>query len=416
MRIRSSALIVMAAGILGAIVPRTGLASVPERALPPLRVAVTGDPTPVETQRLAILTTARAVVPEMRGVQISLAQTAPPLQLLPATTGVSIRAVVQVTPAAVPPLTWAVPVKITHTTVSRSEAQVLLVSNSPETLGFSKVLFSYTLDSRQSARLLYHHQDGSTTRRMTVTVALSNPAARPATLWVTAAGPGSGSDELVLGHGAAHDFLIQYWNRAGFLLQIPAHTTLPLLVHRLAPSGIASGLVQLALVEGDRLTLQVIARMEGDLDPPPDSYLPDADRVHQRGTFGPPDIMRPMDYTVGGPPLMMGLGSDQDLVHERITGEALQGNYGVVYVFPIRIDNPTAAPATLALVMHAVGGQAGGTFRIGDRVAEVPRVPAGGIQPIGTLRVAPGEHRTLVISTMPESGANYPLLLTLEPQ
>ena len=406
----------MAAVILGTTIPRTGMAGVPGRALPPLRVVVTGDPTPVATQRLAILTTARATVPEMRGVQIGLAQTAPPLQLLPATAGVSIHAIVQATPGALPALRWAVPVEIIHTTVSRSDAGVLLVSNSPETLGFSKVLFRHAMESRQSARLLYHHQNGSTTRRMTVTVALSNPDARPVSLWITAAGPGDGSDELVLGHGAARDFLAQYWSRAGFLLSVPAHATLPLLVHRLGPSGIASGLVQLVLVDGDRLTLQVVAQMEGDLEPPPDSYLPNADRVHQRGTYGPPDIVRPLNYTVGGPPLMMTLGADEDLVHERTTGEALQGNYGVVYTFPIHIDNPTTAPAALALVMHAVGGQAGGTFRIGDRVAEVPRVPAAGIQPVATVRVAPGEHPTLVISTMPESGANYPVLLTLEPQ
>ncbi len=416
MHIRSSTLIVMATVILGVMLPRAGLAEVPGGPLPPLRVAVTGDPTPIETQRLAILTIARAMVPEARGIQISLVQTAPPLQPLPAAAGASVHAVVQVTPTGVPPITRAVPVEITHTTSSRSEAQMLLISNSPETVAFSKVLFSGTLESQQTARLLYHHQNGSTTRGMTVTVALSNPTPRPITLWITAAGPSSGSDELVLGHGAARDFLTQYWHRAGFLLPVPAHTTVSLLVHRLAPLGIASGLVQLALVKGDRLNLQVIARMEGDLEPPPDSYLPNADRVHQRGTFDRPDIVQPLDFTVGGPPIMMVLGSGQDLVHERATGEALQGNYGVLYTFPVHIDNPTAAPATLALVMHAAGGQAGGTFRIGDRIAEVPRVQAGGIQPVAAVRVAPGEHRTLVISTMPESGANYPVLLTLEPQ
>jgi hypothetical protein len=406
----------MAAVIIGVTVPRTGVAGVPGRALPPLRVVVTGDPTPIATQRLAILTTARAAVPEMRSIQIGLAQTAPPLQLLSATAGASVRAIVQVTPAAVPPRTWAVRVEITHTAVARSDAEVLLVSNSPETLGFSKVLFSTTLETRRGARLLYHHQNGSTVQRMTVTVALSNPTARPVTLWITAAGPGDGSDELVLGHGAAHEFLTQYWSGAGFVLAVPAHTTLPLLVHRLPPQGIASGLVQLTLVGGGRLALQVIARMEDDPDPPPDSYLPDADQVHQRGTFDPPDIVRPLDYTVGGPPLMTALGAEEDLVREHTTDEALQGNYGVIYTFPVRIENPAAAPAILALVMHAVGGQAGATFRIGDQVVEVPRVPAGGIQPVATIRVAPGEHRTVVISTMPESGANYPVLLTLEPQ
>ncbi len=86
MRIRSSTLILIAAGILGATIPQTGLAEVPDRSLPPLRVAVTGDPTPIETQRLAILSAARTTMPEARGIHLTLAQTAPPLQPLPAAT------------------------------------------------------------------------------------------------------------------------------------------------------------------------------------------------------------------------------------------------------------------------------------------------------------------------------------------
>ncbi len=68
---------------------------------------------------------------------------------------------------------------------------------------------------------------------------------------------------------------------------------------------------------------------------------------------------------------------------------------------------------TLVLEMHAVGGQAGGVFRIDDRIVDVARVPAAGVLPVAMVRMAPREDRLLVVSTMPESGANYPVLLTL---
>jgi hypothetical protein len=52
-------------------------------------------------------------------------------------------------------------------------------------------------------------------------------------------------------------------------------------------------------------------------------------------------------------------------------------------------------------------------FRIDDRIVDVPRVPAGGVLPVATVRLAPGGHRLLVVSTMPEGGANYPVRPTL---
>ena len=158
----------------------------------------------------------------------------------------------------------------------------------------------------------------------------------------------------------------------------------------------------------------MIGRLDGDLNPPTASvFLPVRDRVHQRGTFEHPQIEQHRDYVVGGPFAMMVLGAEQDLLHERDSGDPLQGNYGVTYTFPIHIHNPTTTPATVVLEMHAVGGQAGEVFRIDDRIVEVPRVPAGGVLPVATVRIPGGADRVLVVSTMPESGANYPVLLTL---
>jgi len=308
----------------------------------------------------------------------------------------------------------ATPVEIMQQVAPWTDTQHLLVSNSPETVTFSTLLFSAPLMPAEAVRLVYQHQNGATARRMTVTVAVSNSMPRPAAVWVTGAVPNAGADELVIGHTAARDFLTQYWRHAAFLFSIPAHTTSPLYVHALAPGEIASGLVRLTPVEDAALGLQVIARMDGDLDPPTGSvYLPVPDRLHQRGAFEQPEIERRRDYVVGGPFAMMVLGGEQDLLHERDSGDALQGNYGVIYTFPIRIHNPAQTPATVTLAMHAVAGQAGGVFRIDDRIVDVPRVPAGGVLPVVTVRIAPGEHRLLVVMTMPESGANYPVLLTL---
>ncbi len=396
---------------LAAVGPGSGQpASVIPTSLP---LSVTGGPTPVETLRLGIVTAVRVAIPDARTAQVAVTGAVPPLTELPAGSSAAVQAVVAITPLGGAPSVHVIPVTLTNVVLPWSDAQVLLVSNSPETLPFGKVLFHGALAASQTVRLLYHHQNGSKTKHMLITVTLSNPARSPVTLWVSGAESGTGPDELAMGHAAARQFLEAYWNHAGFVLQIPANTTLPLFIHDLAPLMVGSGLAQIQLVEGDRLILQVVARLEGEADPPTASFAPDFDKTHQRGTFTHPFISRTLTYAAGGPPVAAVLGDDADLLREGQTGERLQGNYGVMYTYTVRASNPTADPAPVALVMHAVGGQARGTFLVGDRLIDGPTVQPNAPRVLTTLRLGPGAHRSLRIATMPESGSNYPVRLTL---
>jgi len=416
MRGRFIGVIIVAAIALGGTSAGFGFTQVPQAALPPVQVAVTGDPAPVETLRLAILTATRTVVPEARTGQVLLAETAPPLQPLRAASEMALRAVVQVGPVGAKPLVRTVPVEIKNHVLPWADAQALLVSNSPETLPFGKVLLSGAISSGQTVRLLYHHANGSTTERMAIVVNLSNPDRVPVALWVTGAAGNSGANELALGHAAARAFLDQYWHRAGFLLRIPANTSVPLFVHDLAPGAVATGLTQFTLVEGGRTNVQVYARMTGEMDPPPMSFAPNFDKVHQRGVFERPQVVRSLSYTAGGPPVTMSVGERQDALPESSSGTGLSGNYGVVYSFSIEVDNPSPLSTILGLVMQAVGGEASGTFLVDDRMIDIPRVRSGERRLVTTVHLAPGERRTLTISTMPESGAFYPVRFTLGTQ
>jgi len=96
MSTRHHTLAAIAVVVLMAVLPQAGLAEVPAGSLAPALIQVPGDPTPIETLRAALLATARAMVPEARDAQVTLAQVTPPLEPLPVATGVMFRAVVQV--------------------------------------------------------------------------------------------------------------------------------------------------------------------------------------------------------------------------------------------------------------------------------------------------------------------------------
>lgn len=407
-----AAVLTLAALVTGT---RLGFGAAQGPPVPPaVPVSVTGAPATLDTLRLAIATAARVAF----GVQTStavltLTDTQPPLVPLDASASETVTANFVVAAAGLPPAGRPFRVALTNTIIPWNDAETLLVSNSPETIPFGKVLYKGALATSQTVRLLFHHQNGSKTQHMFISITLSNPSSDPATAWVQGAAGGPSQDEVTPGHDAARLFLNDYVHHAGFLVRLPANTTVALFVEDLPPLAVTSGIAQVGLVDGASLNLQVAARKTSESDPPMMSYAPDFDTVHQRGAFVRPQIGRTVTYAVGGPPAAMVLAADADLLHEGQTGTLLQGNYGVVYRFDVNLDNPTETPATAALVLHADGGQARGTFLIDDQIVESPLVQPNAPQVIYTTPLRPQTRRSLRILTIPESGSNYPVRLTL---
>jgi hypothetical protein len=411
--LRGTAVLALAAGLTAAPSLSSPGVAQPAAVPGPVAISVTGGPATVDTLRLAITTAARLALHIPASALVRVGDTQPALVPLDASAAENVTAGLNITAPGSASALRPVRVALTNAILPWNDADILLVSNSPETIPFSKVLYTGALSTAQTVRLLFHHQNGSKAQHMFIGVTLSNPTGATETLWVQGAAGEPSTDEVAPGHGAAKTFLDEYVHHAGFLVRLPANTTVPLFLDDVQPLGVASGIAQFGLIDGDRLNVQVVARLADDFDPPAMSFAPDFDRVHQRGAFVRPLIGRTLTYTVGGPPATTVLAADADLLKEGASGALLQGNYGVIYRYDVVVDNPTASPASAALVLHADGGQARGTFVIGDQLVESPLVQPNAPKAVATFPLPPQTRRTLQMWTIPESGSNYPVRLTL---
>ena len=93
-----------------------------------------------------------------------------------------------------------------------------------------------------------------------------------------------------------------------------------------------------------------------------------------------------------------------------VSGE-LAGDYGVLYEITARAANHTAKAARLEIAVAASGGVGRGVYVIAGQLVDTGVVY--GFQEKLLLResLPPGATRSLLIRTIPQAGANYPVTL-----
>ncbi len=100
MRTRHRTIGAIAVAILGFMVPQAGLAVDSGVPAASPRIAVTGDPAPIETIRTALLAAAPEILPKAGDARVTLRQTIPSLLPLPPATGTMLRRYFRWRPAA----------------------------------------------------------------------------------------------------------------------------------------------------------------------------------------------------------------------------------------------------------------------------------------------------------------------------
>lgn len=307
-------------------------------------------------------------------------------------------------------------VRVENFAQPRTRPRSLLVSDYPETLKETGILFSADVTAKQAERFLYYHFNpgGQPERRIVLKVA--NPSSQPALVQYIAGIAGPGTNEMEVGHLSTQRFLVREAQNEGTVVTIPGNTTIAIMDQPLPARTTASGLMQLHEIEGSPLHLTLVAQSATDpIDGPIlTSALLVGDRPHARGIYSIPEFFFDYSYDAEGPNLEVPIG--QIPLPNLVLGQTLAGDYGVLQSVTIRmVNNDRHNARALALYASPRGGRATGTFVIDRVLVQAHAMPAYGHYKLRQYTIPPGSFVRTEIVTMPEGGSSYPLRLIVAP-
>lgn len=313
------------------------------------------------------------------------------------------------------PVERVVRVHVRRERVEVLDPDILLVSNRPEAVLTDGILFAEVVDPRQPIRLLYHHQNGTPDYSRVLTVAVTNHGARPAEMLLISGLAGPSPDPLYVGHAATARFLQNLVAGRGYILEIAPRSTYAFTAQTMLPLQLVSGILQWQLLRGDDLEVRVQVRLPWLLERTVALPINQIAYPHPKGTFPAPTVTltRAVEATRAAP--LVDLGGTAGLADLR-TGEALIGDYGVVYRLVITVTNPHPREVQTELVATAAGGPARGVFLIDGRLVEMALFRPLEERVLATVTIPAAETTTIRVVTMPTAGSSYPVRLGLRPR
>ena len=328
------------------------------------------------------------------------------------------------------PSSGPVEVTVKNVALPSETDDALFYSNNPETIRHPGPLFAAEIKRGNSARLLYHHVNG-TTEDMFLRVEAVNDSAIPARVMVIPGDSSPVKDPVVAGLNAADQFIPNWIYGSGEVVSIPAHSVLPITLRRLSPDETSSGLCTIRLVDGPP---QLLVRTDSFPPLPLDSRwqnvlfsnaawhevgthpINEYDRIpsEQSAQIYPnPYSTDTLTYEVGGRFSFFRIG--QKPIERQDMDGALDGNFGVIYNIKATLKNPTNEATDVEIVFEASAGYSGGLFVVnGNYLKARPMAPKATVR-LGMYHLLPNTSQTVEITTVPLSGSSYPATLTIKP-
>jgi Pilus formation protein N terminal region len=312
-------------------------------------------------------------------------------------------------------VTGSTRVNVTNVAVPRISPDSLMVSDYPERLEENGVLFSADLQVETPSRFLYFHYNppGQPDRR--IVLRAENASSEPTIVQFISGRGGPLPNEMEAGHTSTKSFLVNVVQNQGRLITIPANSSLNIAEQDLPAGNVVCNLLQLRVLSGSKVHLTLFA--QNFLDDPNIALanvdLLEATHKHARGIYAIPEFYYATQWSVTGDYLELPIG--QIPLPNRLKGEALAGDYGVLQSFTVDVQNPTSSPQTVALYENPRGGRATATYLIDGTLVQSHQVTAYSRYKVRQYVIPARGFVRVTIVTMPEAGSSYPLKLIFAP-
>jgi hypothetical protein len=328
------------------------------------------------------------------------------------------------------PSTGPVEVQVKNVGLSPQTDDDLWYSNDPEKVKQPGPLFSASLKTGRSARLLYHHVNG-TMQDIFLRVEAINESDKPARIELIPGDSKPEADPVKAGLAAADQFVQNWMYGSGELITLPPQSALPISLRRLSPDETLSGLCSIRLVDGPA---DILVRTDAfpplPLDDKWKSALFSSTPWREVGThplnqydrtpceasphiYPNPYTDDRVDYAVGGRFGFLRIGSKP--IPRQDSDGVLDGNFGVIYNIRASMKNPTSEATDVELVFQASAGYSGGLFIVNGSYVKTPLLPPKGTARIAKYHLLPGATEQVDITTLPLSGSSYPATLIVRP-
>jgi hypothetical protein len=293
----------------------------------------------------------------------------------------------------------------------------LIVSDFPERLTASGLLFTSNLNADAPTRLMFYHYNPKGQPNRHIVLRVKNTAGEAAQLQLIDGHGGPSSNEMMVGHLATERFLVRSQQNEGVLSNVPPASTVTLVDAALPAGTIVNDMMQIREITGQ--PLELILTAEDIAVAQPAAAIDDsgplltAPEHHARGVYPIPHFFYETTYEVGQDPLSIAVG-ELPLPNLR-QGEALVGDYGVQLTIDAAISNPTARPAPIALYVNPRGGRATGTFIIDRTLVRAHALKSFTNYKLRQYVVPAHGIVNVQVVTMPEGGSSYPVNLIFAP-
>ena len=316
------------------------------------------------------------------------------------------------------PVRVGINVPVVHRSLIAGPSEHLLFSNNPENVISYGQLYHARLRTGGN-RVVFRHQNGLKNSFVGV-VELINDSDDPCQVVWIGGEPGPMVDPVYVGFQAVSQHWGNLMNRNGLVVTVPPKSRLPLLMPQVKSTYTVSGIMELRTIAGPEPILRITAaksRQDAGISTAL-MPVPVTDAILS-------SVMKPVAYVYPNPNKQVKarhvVGKGYAFIkigNKPITGiegtPPLLGNYGVVYDIEVEVENPHPHSSNVDFVFEPTAGLTGFVFTVDGRKVEQARTNQPAEPRLARIRLAPHEVRKVRVRTIPLSGSNYPVQLTVK--